>query len=282
MWFPFALLAAIGYSALWVLGRESRGMPASVATAVQFVAAPFVLLYAARSVDYPWGQSWWQAYLIFPFLLVPLMQWAMTHAVHRTEVTLLKPLFGISNIAALIVGVFLFGERVPPYGVLGVLLTTVGLLSLYHGRWSAWRSRGLWMGLGGAIFFGINIAVIGAVLARFPSVIGIVALAMTGSLTINSIPAIPALRRVSWSGKTVAITIGLIVAYLVQEFASLIALTLGPSSYVVAVKRTSILLTAVLGYGCLRERDQSLPRLLIASGLVVAGVAALVLSSSGV
>ena len=72
--------------------------------------------------------------------------------------------------------------------------------------------------------------------------------------------------------RTVAILAGLLLAFLVQEFTTLLALTLGPSPYVIAVKRTSVLLTAVVGYAFLREREQSLEKLLLASGLVVAGV----------
>lgn len=64
---------------------------------------------------------------------------------------------------------------------------------------------------------------------------------------------------------------------LVQDLSTLYALTLGPSAYVIAVKRTSVLIVAVLGYFFLHERDQSLMRLLLASGLVVSGVGLLTL-----
>lgn len=275
MWFPLALLSALAFSALWILARMSRGMPSSVVTAVQFVAAPFLLVYASSTIDYPWGAAWWQAYLVFPLLLIPLTQWAMTYAVHRTEVTLLKPLFGISSIVTLAVAVFLFGERVSPRGILGLLLITAGLLCLYTGRWSVWGHRGPWIALTGAIVFGINAAIVHAVLSRFPSVLGIAAMAMTGSLIINAIPAAPALRRVRWTVGNVAIMGGLLIAFLIQDLGTITAFQFGPSSYVIAVKRTSILLTAIVGYLFLGERDQSLPRLLLACSLVVAGVGTL-------
>jgi len=63
-----------------------------------------------------------------------------------------------------------------------------------------------------------------------------------------------------------------------QDLLTLYAFTLGPSSYVIAVKRTSVLLTAVVGYVFLREREQSLKRLMLASGLVVGGVVMLAMS----
>ena len=70
---------------------------------------------------------------------------------------------------------------------------------------------------------------------------------------------------------------GLIVSCTGQDLVTMYAFGFGPSSYVIAVKRTSVLLTALLGYFFLQERDQSLPRLLFSAGLVVAGVAALTL-----
>jgi drug/metabolite transporter (DMT)-like permease len=272
MWFFPALVSAVFYSMLWVLARMSRGLPSSVVTWVQFMYGPVILYFASMHVDFPWGEIWWWAYLTIPFGFLPAYAWAMTYSLHRTQVTLLQPLFGLSSIATLIIASGFFGERVAPLGVFGILFVTGGLLSLYHGRWGVWKSRGPWIALVGAFVFGSNAAIVAGVLKEFPHIYALSGIIITGHLLFCSIPAVPRLKKVVWSRRTLLIFFFLGVAMIGQDLTSLYAFTLGPSSYVIAVKRTSMLLTAVIGYVFLKERDQSLPRLMIASGLVVAGV----------
>lgn len=277
MWFLPALLAAVFYALLWVLGRMSRGMPTRVVTSIQFLLGPFLLLFVAQKVDYPWGEGWWRIYLVLPFLILPLTSWAMTHALHATQVTLVKPLFGLSSIATLLVSFLFFGEEVTWWGAGGILLITLGLFTLYHEQWKVWSKAGPWTVLMGAIIYGTNAAILGAVLARFPHVLAIGALVMTGGFTVNTLIAGTSWREMQWSRRNILILCSLILALAGQDLLTLAALTLGPSSYVIAVKRTSVLFTAVLGYAFLHERDQSLSRLLLSAGLVVLGVMGLTL-----
>ena len=272
MWFFPALVSAVFYSMLWVLARMSRGLPSSVVTWVQFIYGPVILCFASLYVDFPWGEIWWWAYLTIPFGFLPAYAWAMTYALHRTQVTLLQPLFGLSSIATLIVASWFFGERVSVFGIFGILFVTGGLLSLYHGRWEVWRGHGPWIALMGAFVFGSNAAIVAGVLKEFPHIYALSGIVITGHLLFCSIPAMPRLKQVTWSRRTLVIFFWLGVVMIGQDLASLYAFTLGPSSYVIAVKRTSMLLTAVIGYLFLHERDQSLIRLLVASGLVVIGV----------
>ena len=277
MWFPLALLSAFSFSLLWVLTRVSRGIPSGIVTAVQFLPGPLLLLWTSRSVDFPWGESWWSLYLLFLFLLMPVMQGVLTYAVHSMELTLLKPLFGLSSLATLLTSVLLFREPVSVWGVLGVILIAGGLLILYSGRWSIWWRGAPWLTLLAALIFGINAAIAKNVVMQFPHVLAIASLGMTASLTVNGLPALGKVREMQWSRRTILLLIAIFAAFLSQDLLSLTALTLGPSSYVIAVKRTSVLLTAVLGYVFLHERDQSLLRLLLSGGLVVVGVLALTL-----
>ena len=250
----------------------SKGLPSSVVTGVQFIYGPILLWIASRYVDFPWGETWWWAYLTLPFCIVPAYAWAMTYALHRTQVTFLQPLFGLSSIATLLVASTFFGENIPTYGIVGILIITFGLLSLYHGRWEVWKSSGPWITLLGAFIFGANAAIIGGVLQKFPHVFALSGMAITGHLLFCSIPAAPRLKQVVWSKRTIWIFIGLSIAMLGQDIATLYALTLGPFSYVISVKRASMLITAVVGYVFLHERDQSLSRLLISSVLVLIGI----------
>ena len=277
MWLLFSFLAAIFYSLLWLLARESRQIPIAVVLTSQFLYGPILLIIESRMYDFPWHQTWWWLYLLLPFVFIPLMNFAVTYALHETEVTLLKPLFGLSSIAALVVSSTFFGEVVPAYGIWGVFTITLGLLTLYHKRLHVWRRPGLWIALVGAFVFGINASVVAAVLQKFPHPFALSGLIISGHLLVSAPPALPVLKKVEWSKKTVLILFGLSIAMLGQDLLTLIALTMGPASYVVAIKRTSLLLTAFVGYVFLKERDQSLKRLMVASGLVVGGVVLLAL-----
>ena len=278
MWFLYAFLAAVFYALLWIFGRASRGIPNGVVTSMQFIAGPFLLLFISATVDYPWDAWWWRAYLIFPFLINPFVSRMLTAAVHGTEVTLVKPLFGLSSFVTLLVAALFFGEEFSSGGILGVILTTIGLFVLYHERWNAWRERGPWMVLAGAIIFGANAAIVAAVLHLFPEPWALIGLSMTASLIVNAVVSLRTWKNVEWSSRTLFIVLSMATVLLVQEYFTAAALLAGPSAYVVSVKRTSVLITAILGYLFLRERDQSLPRLLLASGLVVAGIATLLVS----
>ncbi len=278
MWFLFAVLAAICYSLLWIFARMSRGIPSTVVTAAEYITGPFLLLAVIRTVDYPWHELWWWGYLAFPFLFVPFFVWASTYAVHRAEVTYLKPLFGLSSIMTLLISSLFFGEKVGIEGIAGILLIVFGLFALYQGRLGEWKKISPWIMLAAALFYGANAAVIAAVLHRFPHVLGIAAMIFMGSFVMNLPMAIRDLPHMRWSRYYVLVLLGMIVANIGQDIFTLVGFTYGPSSYVIAVKRMSVLLTAVIGYVFLHERDQSLPRLMASSGMVVAGVLLLTLS----
>ena len=255
----------------------SRGIPSTVVTAAEYVTGPFLFFAVIGTVDYPWHEPWFWAYLTLPFLLIPFFVWSTTYAVHRIEVTYVKPLFGFSSITALLVASIFFGEEMTARGAIGILCITFGLLTLYHGRWSAWRSVGPWIMLSAALFYGANAAVVAAVLQKFPHVFGIAAMIFLGSFLMNLPMAIRDLRGFQFSRRHLLVLLGMIIMNFTQDILTLIGFTLGPSPYVIAIKRTSILLTAAIGYVFLHERDQSLPRLLLATGCVVLGIILVVL-----
>lgn len=278
MWFLYSLLAAAFYALVWILARVSRGIPSTVVTAAQFIPGPFLLFAATQTVDYPWGEWWWRAYLIFPFVLDPFFMWAMTKALHRIEVTTVKPLFGISSITALLVATLFFGERISMFGALGVGIVTVGLLCLYHDHLKIWKRWSPWVVLLSAMFFGANAAVVAEVLERFPHIFAMLALSFTGIFTALFPFAIRDLRSTPWTRRTLLILSVILLANVSQDVFTYLGLSLGPSPYVIAVKRMSILFTALIGYVLLKERDQSLSRLFLSSGVVVAGLMMMTLS----
>ena len=272
MWFLFASISAVFYSLLWVFARMSRGIPSTVVTAGQFILGPIFLLIVVPYVDFPWHERWWWMYLLVPFVMLPVLFWTMTYALHRTEVTLAKPLFGLSSVSTLLVSSIFFGEGISLNGIAGVLIITMGILFLYHGRWQEWRKCGPWIVLICAFGFGATASFGSAVLKVFPEPLALSALVIGGAFFMNAPTAASDVRHVRWSGRVFLILALMAVAATAQDIATVFALATGHPSYVIAVKRTSVLLTAVIGYVFLKERDQSLVRLLIASGLVVVGV----------
>jgi len=128
-----------------------------------------------------------------------------------------------------------------------------------------------------ALFYGANAAVVAAVLQKFPHVFGIAAMIFLGSFLMNLPMAIRDLRGFQFSRRHLFVLLGMIVMNFTQDILTLIGFTLGPSPYVIAIKRTSILLAAAIGYVFLHERGQSLPRLLLATGCVVLGIILVVL-----
>jgi uncharacterized membrane protein len=276
VWFLLSLLAALSFTALWILTRLSREMPSNAVTALQALPGPVILWYATWEIDFPWGEPLWQWYLVFPLLLMPIALWALTASVHRTEVTLVKPLSAFSSVCTLVTAFVLFGEKVSGYGVTGVFIITAGLFLLYHGRFAAWRKSGPWLALLGAIIIGVNAGVLAGVLDLFPFVLAVAGFSMTTTLLINGAAAGRSWREIKWSKANILIAAAMIFVNVLQHIFTLTAFLYGPSSYVIAVKRTSLLLTAVIGYVFLNERDQSLTQLLLASGVVVVGVMLLV------
>jgi drug/metabolite transporter (DMT)-like permease len=277
MWFPLALLSALFFSLMWVFARMSRGVPSSIVTALEFSVGPFFLVYSLRTVSYPWGEAWWQWYLLLPFCILPVTLWGLTYAVQQNQVTVVKPLSATSSIATLLVALVFFQERISFMGIFGVLIVTMGLLCLYHGRWNVWKTPGPWIALAGSLVLGTNAAIVAAVLSRFPHIIALAALVMTGGFVVNGIFAGRLWFRVQWTWYHAGVIFCLIVSMVVQDLLTLYAFTLGPSAYVIAVKRTSVLITAVIGYVFLHERDQSFWQLLGSSALVVLGMIMLVL-----
>ena len=250
----------------------SRGMPSRVVTSLQFAIGPILFIFFVPDVNFPWNESWWQVYLIFSFILTPLALCALTYAVHITPVTAVQPLSAISCFSTLMIGSLILGESFSSYGVVGVLIITCGLLILYHGRWDMWRKSGPWIALVASLVLGANLAIAKFVLFRFPHIFAVMALVLTAFFVMNAIFAGRSWKSLKLTKFNVLILCGMMIAVAVDNFGIFSALALGPSAYVVAIKRSSILLTAFIGYVFLKERDQSLSRLLVASGIVVVGV----------
>jgi len=223
-------------------------------------------------VDYPWQETWWQLYLLFVFLVMPLTLWALTYSCQRTEVTIVNPLAALSTLSTLLVASTIFAKTFLPSHILGIIIVTTGLLCLYQGRWHAWRKPWPWIVLVSVLILGVNVAIIKEVLERFPHPLAVLALAATVIFVMNAIAAGKKWSRFPMEGSALLLLSFFAIASLSQDIFTFLALNLGPAPHVVAVKRTSIFFAAIGGYFIFKERDQSLVRLLISCVVVVGGV----------
>lgn len=272
MWLFYALLSAILYSSLWIFARASKGTPTSVVVASSNILGPLVLVIATRNIDFPWNESWWYLYLPIPILILPIMMWLMTAASQHSDVTIIKPLSALSTATTLLFSTFVFAERFEPKGILGLTIITIGLLLLYHGQWRKWKNIWPWVILICVLLLGFNVAILSKVMSLFPHPFAISGLVMTSTLIWNSLIARRSWSQARFTRPLIFLLIAFAIAIFLQDIVTLIALTMAPAPYVIAVKRTSILLASLGGYFLFHEKDQSLPRLIISSCVVIIGV----------
>jgi uncharacterized membrane protein len=272
MWFVLALLSAVLYASMWLFARASRGMPTAFVTAAASMWAPPMLVWMLFTLDYPWGDPRWQAYLFLPFLLIPLTLWGLTLASQRTEVSIVKPLSALSTVSALCASVLFFGEQFRLLHIVGMTVITVGLLVLYHGRYKSWRTPWPWVALLGVLVLGVNAAVVRNVLGFFAEPLGLVVLAASATFFINAGLAVRNRADIRINGHTMLFLFAFGATNLLQDLLTFTALGMGPAPHVIAVKRTSILFAAFMSYFLFNDREQPLKRLLFACAIVVVGV----------
>lgn len=272
MWFPLALAAAFLYAWMWIFARMSRGVNSGIVTASTALWGPPLFLWMLTQVDYPWGEWWWQLYMLWIILCLSLTLRLLTVASQKSLVTVINPLAALSTLSALFVSVAFFERTFIELHIVGIAIITGGLLLLYHGQWRAWCSPWTWAALFGVLILGVNVAIIKEILVLFPHPIAIIAVDATVVFVVNAVLAGPAWFRLRISNRMLLLLVIFSATTLIQDTLTLWALQLGPAPHVVAVKRTSILIAAALSYFVLHEREQPLPKLLLASVVVVLGV----------
>lgn len=276
MWFLLSIIAAFFYASLWLFTRASKGIPSSVVTTLQFVIGP-VLLLTCWNTPFPWSEPIWYWYLLISFCIVPPFSLALNFASQRIEVTLIKPLSGLSSLSAVLLPVLLFHQTIAVTGILGVAIGTLGLLILYHAKWHVWKTPYPWIVLCTMLIFGVNAAIVSQTLQIFPHPILLCFISHTGIFLFAFVGSLKQWKKISWSRNQIVLMIVLSCVTLLQEFATNIALGLTHAGYVVSVKRTSIIIASMAGYFFFHERSIKLPRLLAATSLVVGGVVMLLI-----
>lgn len=272
MWFVLAFLSAFLYASLWLFARASKGMPSSIVTAFQFLPGPIMLIILSSRIHFPWHEPRWYLFLVITFIVTPPFSWAMNFASQRIEVTLIKPLSSLSSISALVFGMLLSHQTFSLKAVLGILVSTVGLMLIYHARWKVWRKPYPWLVLASMMVFGLNATVAGMLLQVFPHPLTISATSLTGGFLLSAVSGVNHRKHMRWTPQTIGLLLSFAAACVGQELFTDYALVLAPAAYVLAVKRTSIIMATVAGYLIFHEKDVPLTKLLMATAIVIAGL----------
>jgi drug/metabolite transporter (DMT)-like permease len=288
-WLPLALLCALSLAAADTLTkRQLAGCSAAELVLVRFTLPGLLLLPFLL-----WQLPPWPALGLWPWLAValPLEIVAMllyVLAIRDSPLALTLPYLAFTPVFTSLVGYLLLGESLSGQGALGILLVALGAYGLNLDQASlarprSWlaplaaiaRERGSRYMLGVAVIYGLTSVLGKGAMQYLPGLaFGPLYFVLLGGLTLivfaaREPAALGILARPAWAPWLVAALMALMV---ISHF---LALERVETAYMIAVKRTSILFGILLG--ALVFKEARLGRNLAAAGLMVAGVALIVL-----
>jgi drug/metabolite transporter (DMT)-like permease len=285
MWLILALACAVGATAADVLTkRAATDLPDHTAALSRWLyALPLVALAVPAP---PWTMPS-PRLLLIALCLAPLEIAAVllyVKALARSPLSLSAPFLSFTPALLLVTGALLLGERLPALGAAGVLLVTAGaycmnVTDLRRGLLSPlralFREPGPRMVLVVAGIYAITGAlakpVVVALGPRFFS--GFYLLLLTALFVPFLLVTHRPVRPVFTAWRQL-LPIGLVIG--ASTLAQFTAYTLGPVAYVLAVKRTSLVLSVVAGFLFFRETE--IAQRLLGAGIMLAGVCLIVLS----
>ncbi|MEO1765618.1 DMT family transporter [Thiobacter aerophilum] len=288
-WFVLALLCAASLAAADALTQKwlARHTAAELVL-VRFTLAavwlvPWLLLHPPHR---PAPTFWLWVGTALPLEILAMVLYV--RAIRNTPLALTLPYMAFTPVFASAVGWLLLGEKLSTQGLVGVLLVTGGayVLNLDHARLAeprSWlapfaamlRERGSRLMLAVALIYSVT-SVQGKAAMQYMSAMefGALYFVLLGTLTlllfgVREPASLRVLMRPGPGALIVAALMGLMV---VTHF---LALERIQTAYMIAVKRVSILFGIL--FGALLFGDRRLPRHLFAGGVMVAGVALIVL-----
>ncbi len=285
-WLALTLLCAFSLATADALTkRHFQGLSARAMTVLRFAwsgvwLAPLLLLQ-------PWPAPL-PAFWGWIAALVPLEVLAMAlymRAILTAPLAHTLPYLAFTPVFVTVVGDWILGERIPPQGLLGVGLVTLGayLLNLEHLKdGSAWdplgplraiaRERGPRLMLAVAAIYAVT-SVLGKGAVRLvpPLWFGPFYFVSLGAVVLVSLRPREGLRALGARRPLAAAAVGLATAVMVVTH--FLAVERVEVAYMIAVKRTSLLFGILYGWWWFRERH--LGRHLLAGAVMVAGVAVL-------
>jgi drug/metabolite transporter (DMT)-like permease len=280
LWLPLGLTAAIATAAADAVTKRFFAdlSPYGMSLALWLFALPYLLLVGLAIHWPPLDVTFWLAVaLSLPLEVVATLLYM--RAIKVCHISLCVPFLAFTPVFLILTGRLILGEGLNRWGVAAVLLMAAGsyILSLSTGLSgflaplkALAREPGARFMLAVAVLYSIT-AALGklAILHAEPAFFGVVyplifsGVMLTGYPLSNPKPAKALLARSRWG-----ILLGLFLA--ATTLSQVYGLKLAPAAYLIAVKRTSVFLSVVLGGWWLKERP-ILPRL-IGAALMVGGV----------
>jgi drug/metabolite transporter (DMT)-like permease len=285
MWLLLALAAALGATAADVLTkRAAQDLPDHAAALARWLYALPLLALALPLVPLPplTGRLVLTMLLLAPLEIGALVLYV--RAISRSPLSLSAPFLAFTPALLLGTGALFLGEHVPPLGVVGVILVTLGAYAMNVGDLrrgllaplrALWRDPGPRLVLGAACLYAFTAALSKpVVVALGPVGFGAFYLALLTAIFLPLLVVLGRPVRPVFVGWRKLFPIGLVIgAATLAQFA---AYTLAPVAYAIAVKRTSMVLSVVAGYLFFHERK--IAERLIGASLMVVGVGLIALS----
>ena len=289
-WLPLSLLCAFSLATAdaatkaWLQGYSAREL-----VLVRFGLTGLMLLPVLLIQDWPmdlplafWG---WMLALV-PLEITAMLLYMAAIRDHPLSLTL--PYLAFTPVFVVLVAYLVLGETVTVQGFAGIVLVVLGawVLNSRHADLRAWRS---WAAPLAAILYEpgsrrmLAVAALYSVTAtlgkaamqyvgpeRFGAFYFVLLAAVTLALFAGRRPAI--LIKI-WRRPVPVLTVGFSMALMV--YTHFLAIQQVEVAYMIAVKRTSLLFGIL--YGAMLFREQDLSRNLLAGGLMLAGVALILL-----
>lgn len=266
MWLFLALLTALFESGKDLFGKKgllAGADPYVMAWAWRLLALPFLLPLLPLALPVTLGPAFWPALLCGAALNI-LAAVLYMKAIGAGDLSLSVPLVSFTPLFLLLTSPLLVGEVPDASGILGVLLIVAGAYLLNIGQWRrGWsapmrallRERGARLMLAVALLWSLtaNIDKIG--LQNSSPLFW--AVAINAAIALGMLPLVVALRARRGAGSAKLPWAHLLLVGLCGGLTTLCqmgAISLTQVPYVIAVKRLSILFTALAGLLLLGER----------------------------
>ncbi len=280
MWLLLSFLTAVCNSAQDIISKRLSTRVSSYITAwaASFFSLPFFLILFIWEHPVVHGPDFWPALLITGVLLAVATVFFFK-AIEASDLSLSIPILSFTPMFLLLTSPLILGEFPKPLGILGMVLIVLGCYALfYHPEQEnilapfkrLMKARGSRYMLLVAILYSIggNIDKIGVrnsspllwsvSLNAFVSV-------LLGMMMLIKVKHVDKQVRMNWP---LLVSMGFFLALMMMFQMNALKLTIVP--YVIAIKRTSVILTSLWGVWFLKEKGG--PERLFAVALMVAGV----------
>jgi drug/metabolite transporter (DMT)-like permease len=200
-------------------------------------------------------------------------------AIKASPLSLTLPFLAFTPAFLMLTGWLILHETLSPEGVSGILLIVAGSYCLHLSRIrkgllapfaAIAREPGSRFMLLAAFLYSITSAIgkLG-VLHSSPAFFGIVYFICLGILMLAMMPMVPGARMASLGSKPLAgFAVGAV--YAVMVFSHMAAISMVQAAYMIAVKRTSLIIGVL--YGAFLFREENIPERLIGAVIMVCGV----------